>query len=501
MARADVLSFEPWPGFRLGHLGLDDHGITLGRVGRRSTDDVLIDTADLRISRSGVTITWSASGDMPTWTLHLGRRVALSMPGSLDDPPERVTAAVVALRRGEALRPVARVRRTVVTTPLLQTDAERDDAVLGEIGTITEIDRSVLDGTRIVARSRRMEVAAPAGILDALSSTLRVEVVRGRRRRSSDVIQELRRAAGPLAFDPPEPVPPPLDEASTVADVVRATLARAVNRWLAADPVVRLDVDIEGVHQARVGMRTLRSDLRTFRDFLDDSALTDFADEVRWAAQALGAVRDLDVLRERLVASIADLDEADRVTAESLVGALDEERADALRALHDALDSPRYLQLVEQAVSLAADPPLRPEADEAAADALTRAALRSWRRLARSADAARPRGDVPIEELHATRIRAKRFRYAAEAAGEVLPGALAHAKRVAAVQSVLGDLHDAAVLEQWLRDKHTAGAHDPFVVGQLVMYERAAIAEIRREWLQVWERARRRRGRRWLKRD
>lgn len=498
MGRAEVLTFEPWPGFRLANLGLDALGVTLGRAGRRSTDDVLVDTADLRLSRSGVAITWSAAGQQPGWTLYLDGHTALVVAGSHDAPPDQMLAAVTTLRRGEPTRPVARVRRTTVTTPLLQTDAEQDDAVLGEIGTVVETDRSVLDGSRVVSRARTIEIKAPAAVLDTLAESLRVEVSRGRRHRRPSVVDELRRAAGPLAFDPPDPAPPELDDESTVADVVRATLATALHRWLGADPVVRLDLDVEGIHQARVGMRTLRSDLRSFGDFLDMLAVRDFVDELRWAAQSMGAVRDLDVLGERLAASIADLDPADQPAAQTLLAALEAERTQALGELHEVLDSPRYLQLVDHAVALATDPPLLADADQRARDALTPPARRSWRRLVRSAqDAEDP--DASVEQLHATRIRAKRFRYAAEAAGEVLPGAKAHAKRVAKLQGVLGDLHDAAVLEEWLRAKHAAGGHDPFVVGQLVMREREEIAAITRSWTEVWNAAKARRVRRWLR--
>lgn len=500
MAKPDVLSFDPWPGFRLAHLGLGAHGLTAGPAERQATDDVLVDADDRRISRTGAAITWSA-GTEPSWTLHLDGRPVLTRPGRLNARPADIVGAVTALRRGVPLHPVARIRRAVVTTPLLRADQEESDAAPMEVGSITEVDRSVLDGSRVVTRSRTIEIQAPAEVLDALTAALKVPVSRHRRRRDkTDSLSELRRAAGPVAAEPPDPIPPELDDGSPVGDVVRATLSRAVNRWIAADPVVRLDLDVEGVHQARVGLRTLRSDLRSFRDFLDPDALVDVIAELRWAGQALGAVRDLDVLGERLGAGIGELDGADQPAAASLLEALDDQRSAALRTVHEVLDSPRYLRLVDDAFTLATEPPLTPDADRPAEEALTDAARRSWKRLAGSARASLS-DDAPIEQLHLTRIKAKRFRYAAEAAGEVLPGARSHAKRVARVQGVLGDLHDAAVLEQWLRDRLGEDGHDPFVLGQLVMRERAEIAEIRRDWPEVWKAARARSSRRWLRRS
>ncbi len=60
----------------------------------------------------------------------------------------------------------------------------------------------------------------------------------------------------------------------------------------------------------------------------------------------------------------------------------------------------------------------------------------------------RARGDVPDEQLHDLRIRAKRCRYAAEAAAAATgKNAAKFAREVAALQEVLGELHDAVVAE------------------------------------------------------
>jgi CHAD domain-containing protein len=63
------------------------------------------------------------------------------------------------------------------------------------------------------------------------------------------------------------------------------------------------------------------------------------------------------------------------------------------------------------------------------------------------------------------------------------------ASALAGVQTVLGELQDAVVAEEWLR---TAAAHDPrdaIVAGQLIAAQRAAAASARGDFPAAWKRA------------
>ncbi len=87
-----------------------------------------------------------------------------------------------------------------------------------------------------------------------------------------------------------------LGKKPSAADLVRQAISAAVDRIMRHDPGVRIGDDPEDVHQARVGTRRLRSDLRTFSSLLDEEWLASLRDELRWLAGALGEVRDDDVL-------------------------------------------------------------------------------------------------------------------------------------------------------------------------------------------------------------
>ena len=225
-------------------------------------------------------------------------------------------------------------------------------------------------------------------------------------------------------------------------------------------------------------------------------------DDLRWLAGVLGQVRDLDVLGEAVAQAITHLDPADRRHTNALTKRLDRQRDVALANAHGALDTPRYYALVGRLVDLAVRPPLLAVAQGPAVSVLGAHARQAWRRLDKAARAAGEPG-VPIEVVHALRIRAKQFRYAVDALVDVQPAAKAHAALLAVLQDGLGELNDAAVAEAWLRDQ-CAHQDDParaFVLGQLVMTERMIIEARRAAWPSAWKPVRRRRRRAWLERS
>lgn len=117
---------------------------------------------------------------------------------------------------------------------------------------------------------------------------------------------------------------------------------------------VRQSADPEHVHQARVATRRLRSDLRTFGDVLDPGSSGRVRDELRWLGQALGRVRDADVLGIRLRTQAAEeLTELDLQGFTKLEQRLALQRQAAYAELLQVLDSDRYINLLDHLT----DPP------------------------------------------------------------------------------------------------------------------------------------------------
>ncbi len=209
-------------------------------------------------------------------------------------------------------------------------------------------------------------------------------------------------------------------------------------------------------------------------------------------------MRDADVLLQRLGEAVDGLDGSDQEAGRLLLDRVEADRKPHLAALHEALDSRRYLDLTQALVDLAVTPPIVEEPDRPAREAYPELASRPWEHLSKRVSAL---GKHPTDaELHRVRILAKRARYAAEAASAVIPAAGRHAEAIAGLQGVLGDHQDAVVAQQWLRDSIASDATAPeaFVAGLLVRDEQALAGKYRRRWPDAWAEADRKKLSAWL---
>jgi CHAD domain-containing protein len=369
---------------------------------------------------------------------------------------------------------------------------------------LAEIDDdevSALEDDRIALRFREIEVEladeVPPGVLERLVARLQ-EAGAG----APDPTPKLARVLGPRALRPPDLVPIELGKRSTIGDVVAASITAAAIRIIDHHPTVILDEDPEGVHQARVGTRRLRSDLRTLRPLVDDAAAGARRNELSWLADLLGAVRDADVLRARLERQAVALGKADEPGVRALLDRLADERERARDALVAGLEDRRYAALLDAVVTDGRLPPVVHDVDSRARGTLEQLVRRPWRRLCKEVDALQ---DEPSDDaLHTVRIRAKRARYAVELAAPVVGrGAVPLGAALADLQDVLGDLHDAAVAAAWLRAAVEADPTDAaqgLAAGQLIAVQEAEAERLRAAWSKRWKKVVRRARRvRWLR--
>ena len=418
-------------------------------------------------------------------------RLEIDVDGPPGQPPDHLASAVRGVLRGADLAEVAHLQtnRTVVA---IRDPADRP------LGVLSDDVVSAFDGDEVGWRFREIEVeaaaGAPANVIDAV-----VDVLRAAGAGEPDKVPKLARALGPRALAPGDPDVPSVGKDATIRAAFQDAVASSVRRLLLHDPVIRLDAGEEGVHQARVATRRLRSDLRTFRTLLDEEALAPLIEELRWLGGLLGEVRDADVLRQRLGEAVDGLDEeSDREAGRLLLDRVEAGRKPQLAALHEALDSPRYLELTQALVEFAVTPPLLDEADQPARTTYPELASRPWEHLRKRVGGL---DKHPTDaELHRVRILAKRARYAAEAASAVIPAASRHAEAIAGLQGVLGDHQDAVVAQQWLRNSIAADATAPeaFVAGLLVRDEEDLARKHRRRWRDAWAEADRKKRKAWL---
>jgi CHAD domain-containing protein len=490
------LKFEAGKDFALPDLTALVPGARIQAMPARTLEAVYFDTADLRLARWGVTLRHRPEDGVSRWTVKLA--AAEDRPGlrarheiNFDaskgkparTPPPDALDLVTAYARGEALAPVARL-----VTRRMPFALEADDGrVLAEVD---DDEVTAYRGKQVAARFREIEVELGPAAGDRLVKAVQKRFRQAGGTRSARPVKLLHAVSpdGPLAA---EVAPPSVTARATTADLVGAAIAAGVRRLLVHDPLVRLDLDIEAVHQARVATRRLRSDLHTFAAFLDPAWLEQVGEGLASLGRTLGAVRDADVLGERLNAAIERLPDPDRRPAAKLLAVLAGQREASRAALLAELRSDGYRALLDRLVAAAQAPPLaNGEAPVRAGPAVAAVVADRWKavrkRAARSGE-----GDAA---LHAVRIAAKRCRYAAEAGRPVLgkKGA-ALAAAMADVQTVLGDHQDAVVAQHWLRQTAATprlGAAAALAAGQLIAAEEAEAATAVGRFPAAWRSAR-----------
>lgn len=440
------------------------------------------DTEDLRLIRAGATLRHRPEDDGLDWQVKLPltgngegiRRDERAYAGAAGTPPAEAVSQVVALSRGAPLRPVATI--DTARTPLELVDPA--GAVVGEI------DDDLVTGTlgeMLVARFREVEV-------ETADDDLRREVVgvlRDAGAEPTDNRPKLVRVLGPRATEPPDLVVSPLgppDPSIPIRDVVSRALLVDVRRLVRHDPGTRRGEDIEELHQMRVATRRLRATLRTYRPVLDEAWARALADELRPLARALGEVRDLDVMTDRVDGDLTALAErmpVDAAAAEALRDHLAGRRRSARDALLDHLDDPSHLALLDRLLDAGTNP-VCTDPGAPAGPALSPLVRAAWRRVAK----AERRG----EHLHLVRLRVKRFRYAADA---VVPAFGKPARRLSKVagraQDVLGVLQDADVaIEAHQRVVGDVGPGPAYVLGLLSGRALERRADALRAWPDAW---------------
>jgi CHAD domain-containing protein len=484
------------------------------------------DTSDLRLAAHGITLRRRLGGDDAGWHLKLpvgpGVRRELHAPLGAGGQrvPARLARLVSAYARGRRLRAVARLE-TARTVVRLLDDAGAvlavvaDDAVTGQV--VKQGGRSA-GSARAAGNGRADQPAAEAW------REIEIELDQGPQKLLKATGKRIRRAGATTAGAesklarllgdrvPDRPVAVPDGTPGTVGEALTAYIAAQVRTMLQYDPRVRL-AEYDSVHKMRVAVRRTRSILRTYRSALDPAEAAPLDTELRWLADALGEVRDLEVLQERFEARLADLAEAPENTqdreapqapaepqalaavqspatvqalaapqapsepqAASAPQAPSEPQAPApqppaavqaprwladlaaqVKAAHrrllTELGGERYFALLDALEEFVADPPTTTAAGRKAEKALPRIVTRACERAGRALDEAE-RLATPREReeaRHRARRAAKRARYTAESAVPVLGDAASEVAAAAErMQETLGSYQDGVIAQDYL---------------------------------------------------
>lgn len=468
----------------------------LGQARGSGVSVVFHDTAEGALAGAGLALAVEAHGRGAVQRL-LATRPG---PGERADPARALPARAESRLAGPAPDPAA-------LAPLLPAPAEGEAlvavaALTGRRGTLRlagGITATLAAGVlRALAAERpfaRLELAVPEpalaeafGLLRALAADRLVAVP------AACLAEEARALALGTAARPFWRGAPELAGAATVEDGARRAIGQLTLALLAAAPVAAEGTDPEGVHQARVAARRLRSALTLFRPAIGCPAVAALKDRLGALARTLGAARDWDVFIAGALAEIVAAFPGEAALARLARGA-GAARAAAYASVRAMLEGAEFRLLALDLAAAVALPPWRANDDgEAAAlrdaplEAFAAAALdRRYRRLRRAGE---DFAALDIPALHALRIQAKRMRYAGE-----LFGGLYGAKRrrrfqkaVTAVQDALGHLNDTAVASALMASLGRRAPGRAWAAGVVQGWVGAKAAHAREDARAAWDR-------------
>lgn len=447
------------------------------RLPSRLFTSTYFDTEGYRLARAGITLRYRIEARKGGWQLklpHGAARLELAFTGGRTSPPDSLTRLLLAHLRGLPLKPIARLRTRRTGMQVRGGDGPVADVVVDSV--------VALNGRRVSQHLYELEVE----LLDGSDKDLeRIEgLLRDAGAQAADQRPKVFQVLGldlPVPVVPVPPTAPPMEH-------VTALLQTQVTLLLAHDPGTRLGTDEEELHQMRVATRRLRAYLRAARPMLAPGWVTNVRTELAWLGSTLGPVRDLDVLLGHFDKECATLHPPERRAVERLLQALKRERAAARIVLLQALESDRYLALLER-LETGAQSPGVVDATVSLAD-IAEAEFKTLRRAIQKSGP-----DASDNLLHHIRIQGKRARYAAELSERSVGKPVSRFLRQAqALQNLLGEHHDALVTEQRLRKflGQARGKFTVFAVGRLVERQcerrRSALARLPNVWAKLAKR-------------
>ncbi|MER6731009.1 CYTH and CHAD domain-containing protein [Streptomyces puniciscabiei] len=457
--------------------------------GLMELDATYYDTADERLAAASLTLRRRTGGSDAGWHLKVpvepGVRDEIRAPLS-DTVPEEIAALVRSRVRDAELVPLVRLRSARDVRHLV----DADGTLLAE-ASVDAVTAERLGGSGRAAQWTEIEVEladdGDPAFLDLVEKRLRRAGVRpskspSKLARALEQTGGRRRGRGRTAR--PE----------TAGDHVLAYLRGQRDALVELDPAVRRDVP-DSVHRMRVATRRARSTLRSFRSVLDRTVTDPVAVELKWLAGELGVDRDHEVMADRLTDAVQALP-ADLVVGpvRARLTTWSEARLGGAHAhLTGVLDSHRYLTLLDTLDALLADPPLRKPAGKKPEKVLEKAMAKDLATLSALVERAIavPPGEQRDLAVHEARKKAKRTRYAAEAATPALGRpARSLTKAMRSLTTLLGEHQDSVMTRLTLRElsavAHAAG-ESTFTYGLLYGREEARAARAEAELPGLWE--------------
>ena len=262
-----------------------------------------------------------------------------------------------------------------------------------------------------------------------------------------------------VGLQPDDPIP----------EVMRKIMSYQFQHMLFHEAGTKLGENIEELHDMRVATRRMRAALQIFGDYLDEETWAPFEKGLRRTGRVLGAGRDLDVFWEKTQRYLDTLPLERKDELAPLQAVWQIARNQAREKLLAYFESKRYRKFKESFSEFLEPPSKATSPDLNGSGEIKPRRLRHiapvilYQRLAamNAFEEWMTGPDIPLARLHQLRIASKGLRYSLEFLEEVL-GAEAKEpiKEMKGLQDHLGDLQDAVVASNLLRDFLTWGTWD-----------------------------------------
>ncbi|MDT7043184.1 CYTH and CHAD domain-containing protein [Candidatus Nitronereus thalassa] len=436
------------------------------------------DTAGHRLARLGISLRRLTDHRKTRWQLklpHKRSRLELEIPSHHGTPPEPFLDLLFGLLRNEPCEVIAKLRT--------KRSGIRAQTMEGPLATIV-VDRvTILDGRRAIGRFSEIEIERLGG-----------------NEKEMNRLKSLLRSAGAEEGDPrpkivkvlgiqPDSTAPTVAASAPPLDHFKVMIENQVKELLLHDPGTRFGKDPEELHRMRVSTRKFRALLRAAKVLLLPEWSNSLRTEMGWLGQALGAVRDYDVLLAHLQLEASSLLPAEKKIFCRVLISLETKRSVARAHLLEALRSDRYLKLLNY-LEEAVHHPMPSTTEGVTLKEIARKEFNKLRRMVRQL-----KSNPSDQELHRVRIRTKRARYAAELAQRTMEKAVSrYIKQSKRLQGVLGDHQDAIIAEKQLREllPGIRSYKSAFVMGQVVARLHSRRQQARAAFPQEWEKLKKR---------
>jgi CHAD domain-containing protein len=494
-------------------------GVEAGNERTVEVEDRYIDTAYGALEQAGfgarlrreddgpVSVTVkSASHDRPGERLAdaevdpraLSQRVEVEGPAGaqLDPdlwPPSAARELINEIRDGARMRTLFTINQR----------RERRTLALDDGPVACTLDRvAVFRGARPLSSFSVLEIEAPKGSgadlrrLAALVEATGFVVPEPRSKEEIARHYVAKAAEDPTHRLPRVPTSPGIKADDPLGEAGRKVLRMHLARMLHFEAGARLGEDAEELHRMRVATRRMRAAWRVFDGAYRRKVQQRYVKELRSVAQALGEVRDIDVLLEHLDDYMSRLPAPGRAALEPLRSAWRRDREVARKALVDRLDSRQYRQFVDDYLDFTESPGAAEVRRPLGQPSLVRDTAGS--RILQAYERVRAYQTIitwaDVGTLHALRIEGKRLRYTLEYFSEVLPvNARQLIVGVTQMQDHLGLLNDADVAARVTRDWLNLNApllpaRSREAVGLYLDSREAEVEQLRRSFRPLWRR-------------